>query len=149
MNFYESTEVHVLWTDPLVQIGKMEDGKATVGYRDALTEEVLSRARDALSELHGDSERDAARVVELSQRVLLGEASDGPGPSTSDAVVTVEEAAGGEELARLAELLARRNSKGMPFAALARATLAAQRGADADCRALLRECRDKLALFGF
>lgn len=93
----------------------------------------LSQGEGALGVLSSDERADAARLLEIC-RSLWNEAQVEP---------TMTREAG-----RLVEVLARRSSRAMPFAALGRALLADLHGSPRDRDALLIEFQNKLAMLG-
>jgi hypothetical protein len=81
--------------------------------------DLLERANDALSMVPERERSDAARVAAVCSTLSIRPRNDGERliPGEGDPALRVE-------LSRLAELLGRRSSAALPFAALARAALA-------------------------
>ena len=104
--------------------------------------DLIDRAEGAVQSVDGQDQGGARRVIaiarELESRpreagVLLAEAGD---PQLR------------RELGRHFELLGRRGAKALPLAALARALLADLSGTRRDFEEAIRDCQQKLLMFG-
>ena len=98
---------------------------------------ALVRAHDAIALLEGPAVKDAQQLVQLSTEAL-----------TSDDLSDVRSTELKRELGTLVELVARRDARSMPLAALGRASIAQLFGNRHQAQLLLQEFESKLAMLG-
>ena len=98
---------------------------------------AIARAQDAIALLGQSTVKDAQQLVQLSAEAL-----------TTDDLSDVRSTELKRELGALVELVARRDAKSMPLAALGRAAIAQLFGNRGQVQSLLQEFESKLAMLG-